>query len=362
MKRFAIVCYKYSIEVSPFLKNLCSYLVDAGFGQTDIYIDKLYRDKKASVPGAKLILETSGLLGDLFSKKDKKSFEKWLAGKLDYQKYGYIVAVDYQSLDLAIKAGVPISKIIYISFEGTEFMRAYDIQEVKQNIEGCGMHIIASKERADEINKYLDTYMDFQIVPVSMRPGMAMASFQDEGLNLIYSGYFTDWGCVLEAIDLYKQALGSVSCKLTLQGHAMATDDYLNQVKREAAKVENIIMDENYYDDEEHLHLIGSHNIGFAMYKNLTGTDNFENMLFSSGKIASYLWGGLAVVTNLEDELTRHPPFILVNDFSPDDFLQGVHHFLSNQQTYVMKAHKLAEERYNFDKFIEPVIDKLSNE
>lgn len=355
---FAIICYLYEIETSPFLKSLCSYFYDKGYDSTDVFVYKLGRSNLLSQKGI-CVVKFNSIIVDVLNKYLLLSMQVLyvllLKVYLKTRDYKYIFAVDYQSLNFINKVSFPLDKVIFLSMEGTDYMRLYPLSEVLKTLPKCRSYIIASKERGQEINDFLKLNLPFTYFPISLRPKTQITKPLSSNLNIIYSGYFAKWSALEDLIDSYINSFLANQLHLYLQGHFYGTGDYLQAIKTKVDLYSNITIDTNYYSDDEHSVLLSNFDIGIAFYKNLTGTDNFENLIFSSGKIASYLWAGLAVMTNIDCALTKIFPFIFVEDLNAENFQNGLTLFQNNKEEFRRSAYKLAQAKYNFDTYMDEI-------
>jgi len=353
--KYALVCYSYSIEVSPFLTNLCSYLYENENVRTDIYLDTLVRHKSFTLDGANLFILKFPYFEKLLNRKidfKKKYFVFLLNVFLSFKRYSHIFVVDYLALDILRKTNYPLRKVTYISFEGTDYMHGFEKSMIKRSLTKCHSQIIASSERAERINAYLQSNIQFYLFPISIRPKRVIKHNESATLKMIFSGYFAEWSAIEELIFLFRHGNYKSAASLLIQGHAMGTKDYYTRIKQLAENQENIAVDSGYYTENEHYEMLSNNDIGIAFYKNLTGTDNFENLIYSSGKIASYLWAGLAVMTNIDCPLTHRRPFLFVREFSMVDFTESCNKYQNNRNSFKESAFRLANEKYNFDTYM----------
>lgn len=354
---FSIICYSYSFEVSPFLKSICSYFYDNGFGETDVFIDKLERSNLSSQKGVNIITWMSPKLIRFFRVDLNVLFFFSLKLLLKENRYKYVLAVDFLSLNLINKNLFPLNEVIFLSFEGTDYMRHFPKQDVVNILSKCQTHLIASKERGKEINDFFRLNINFIYFPISLRPAIEMIKQVSLFPKIIFSGYFAEWSALGDLIDLFINSDLSNKSNLYLQGHFYGTDEYLKTIKGKIASQTNIAIDNSYYSDKNHHELLSKFDIGIAFYKNIQGVDNFENLIFSSGKIASYLWAGLAVMTNIDCELTKNFPFIFIGNLEPRNFINGLKIFQNNKDEIYKSAYILAETNYNFDTYMADIFD-----
>ncbi len=363
-----LVCYYYSFEVSPTLKNICSFLYDNGWGAAEVYVEDLYREKNISVHGAEIINLGKDKFTSAFCRirktlgwPVKRKAVKWLFEKALKKrlKQDYLVfAVDFVALDILNNIGFDLSRVIFLSLESIDYLKHYRKSYVVRLLQDCAMRVVQSKERGDDINKYLNTALDFEYLPVSYRPMSPKPKAVDAGIKLIYSGYFANWACLLEFVSAFKKSCSGDFYSLLLQGHHMETDNYFDKIKAVTVNSSNIKLDESYYDDSSYSELLSNHDIGLAFYKNISGTGNFENMILSSGKIAVYLWNGMAVFTNIKDKMTEEPPFVYFDSIDEEKIKKSIELVNMNRRLFAEAAYALAEKTYNFDVYFGKIVSR----
>jgi len=361
--RIAVVSYRYSIEVSPTLKNICSYLYDYGFGPVDVFVDRLYRKKDYRAYGANIttlqdkFLDWGPLRNLPRSPAEKKAFQIFLRENL--VDYDVVFAAEFLSVAMLHNAGFDLSRVVCLNLEGADFIRHGNDFTI-ECLPRCAFFIAPSKERADDLQKYLGANLDFEYLPVSLRPVELKGRSHCDELNIIYSGYFAEWAGLLEFLEAYRKSGAYEYSSLLLQGHSMGTDGYLEAIRKDAEIVPRLKIDTSFYEDKDYMDLLAKQDVGVAFYKNLEGTENFTNLIFSSGKIASYLWSGLAVLTNVEAPETKYPPFIYVRDFSEHEIKQGLRYVRDNRKLFCDSAYELASKKYNFDTCIKRIVERVS--
>ncbi len=361
--RIAVVSYRYSVEVSPTLKNICSYLYDHGFGQVDVFVDRLYRKENYRAYGANIItlldkfLDWRPLRNLSGSPAEKKAFQIFLRENL--VDYDVVFAAEFSNVAMLHNAGFDLSRVVCLNLEGADSIRHGKDLPIERLLH-CAFFIAPSKERADDLQKYLGANLDFEYLPVSLRPVELKGRSHCDELNIIYSGYFAEWAGLLEFLEAYRKSGAYEYSSLLLQGHSMGTDGYLEAVRKDAEIVPRLKIDTSFYEDKDYMDLLAKQDVGIAFYKNLEGTENFTNLIFSSGKIASYLWSGLAVLTNVEAPETKEPPFIYVRDFSEHEIKQGLHYVRDNRKLFRDSAYELASKKYNFDTCIKRIVERVS--
>jgi hypothetical protein len=357
----ALVSFCYAIEVAPTIQNICSYLYEHDFGVIDVFVDRLYRHREVELAGVNLINADQKPprptpLRRLLRIDEKRAFAAFLNKRI--HDYSLVFAVDFVSLDLLHRTGFDLSKVVFISFEGIDFMREYGREHAAKLISKCAFSVVQSKERGHDIERYLGDEVDFEYLPVSLRPVPKRDKERSHKLKLVYSGYFADWAYLLEFLRGYQQSRSYECAELILQGHAMGTDKYVEQVNMIIKGIPGVTVDTSYYAEEEHHALLAANDVGLAFYKDLTGTGNFDNLILSSGKIAAYLWNGLAVFTNVVAPETEHPPFVYMGDFSGATITNGVESVLANRELYKTSAYELAARNYNFNYYMSDIIQR----
>lgn len=361
--RCAIVCYEYSYEISPFLNSLCSYIFDKTGLAVDVIIDALQREKNFKATYAHMIVADGFYRKIFFGFNKQLRFIKLLRRQFLKESYKIIFAADFLSLHYIEKTGVDLSSVIFLSLEGNNYIGQFKVAYVTSCLSKCQRLVLADEEREKDLKTSLglrDTH--FYHLPVSLRPIKVNPDIKKREKNgpcLIYSGYFAEWGCVKEMITLFKSLPHTLNATLRLQGHYMGTNAYLDEVNNMIRGTQNITLDLNYYSEDAHSALLAGNDIGLAFYKDVANDGNFKNILFSSGKIATYLWNGLPVITNLDNEITRQPPFILVEIDNATMFSEGIVSYMADPDTYRQAAHCIAEKYYNFDKHADKVFHDI---
>jgi hypothetical protein len=348
----SMICYRYAFKVSPILKNICSYLYDVEGTMVDVIVEDIYSDEKFESLGVKIV--NTGDKSDykfylrLLLLMDKKSrFLHEVRSRIN--QYSRVFAVDFQSLDILHTAGYDLSKVIFLSLEGTDYLQHFDKSYAAEILARCALCIVQSRERADDINDYLSCSVEFEYLPVSCRFQTLDRSPGHGRLQLIYSGYFAEWACLSEFLAAYQESRSYEISSLLLQGHSIGTDEYLSRIKSEAAGIPATVVDTSYYSDVAHAGVLGQYDVGLAFYKNIHATANFENLILSSGKIATYLWNGLAVLTNIRSKYSNMPPFVFVDLSDPSGLSRAVERIDADRDLFMNAAHELADRVYNFD-------------
>ena len=114
-------------------------------------------------------------------------FDNWLfAARLKKIIFGYDLAfcMEFWSLDAVSKTGFPLSRCIYSSLEGLACTRPFELEYVRQLISGCAFSIIPCEESGKDIEKHLGINLDWEYVPVSIRPPVGMTDIKKKNSAL----------------------------------------------------------------------------------------------------------------------------------------------------------------------------------
>lgn len=357
-----MICYGYAFEVSPTLNNICSYLFDKDGRRVDLYLDRMRRGQPADFPHVTIVdVESRDLLKRLlggFMRLDRRRFfVSHVAGEL--ADYDILFAADFNSLALLDEMGADLSRVVYISLESTDYINLYPLEYAKSVLKQCAFCLIQSPERAADLISHLEIPLHFEYLPVSLRPCTVGFRKPAAKIRLLYSGYLAGWATLGDCITSFVNSSLQDRVTLTLHGHSMGTEEYVERLRQMSAGVEGITIDTGFYDEEQYRRMLSEHDIGIAFYKNIHGTPNFENMVLSSGKIAQYLWSGLPVISNIFHKETAGPPFIALDLPEPDSLRLAIETFAEKRDVYVEKAYEMAKSRYNFDTYMDRVYEKL---
>lgn len=382
--KIGVYTHNYSPEVSPVVKGLLSYLalnkVDVNLIVNSLGIDSNF--KLQDVPIIELIPSEfhfrKPIMGESSNKvlrKIRKSANTLIDQSIDILNkrklraiitgYDLVIAIEWYALIELYEVGYPISKIIYFSLEAEDNFGRCDKNLVIRLLSQCAFCIIQSKEREEGLKNFLGIDIEFEHLPVSMRPIDVSLIKQEKDIGnnsdirIIYSGYFAEWACITEFIDGYTALSMKVPLSLAIHGHYLGTEQYLERIRSSQAKAKNLSISTDYLNDDAHIKYLSQFNIGLAFYKSISGTSNWENLLFSSGKIASYLWAGLAVMTNIKTPRTLVPPFLYLNDFSGFEIKNQLEKYLSQADKFHQSALEFAFEFYNLDKYMDTIIRRL---
>lgn len=360
MPRSVIVSIRYAVETSPTVKNLAQLLHASGH-EVVIVIDMFYRNVQFQPDYAEVVSLKDSLPLNALRLMNRLPFGKAALGKyfmrreLKRQLQGadHLFLVEAFSLGALMDVGVDVSRAAFMFLENTQMLSivAQTQPRVQEEVLKCAVHIIQSKERGADVNRALNASLSFSYLPVSLRPLSALPSPNGDTLKVVFSGYFAPWSQVLETIDLAHALRTKLSLTLTMRGHIVGDSDYLDQVKQkmDALNVHDIAtLDTSYLSDADHLPFLASHHVGVAFY-GPAESDNWENLIFSSGKIATYLWAGLPVLTDVDDALTYDWPFINIKQHSLETITAMLREVVAHPETYRAKARAMAEQYYNFD-------------
>jgi hypothetical protein len=360
----AMICYRYAFKVSPTLKNICAYLYEVEGTTVDVIVDDIHCDENLQLPGVKVVDICAEpcfrfFLNPLFRMDKKKRFLRTVKSRIG--GYSRVLVVDFLALEMLGSIGHDLSNVIFISLEGTEYIQQYDKAYAADLLSRCAFCIVQSRERASAINNYLSSSIIFEYLPVSCRYQALNRTPGRGRLELIYSGYLAEWACLSELMAAYQHSRSYEISSLLLQGHSFGTNNYVARVKREAACIPRVAVDTSYYSDAAHAQLLAEYDAGLAFYRNIHGTDNFENLILSSGKIASYLWNGLAVLTNVDSEYSTKPPFVFV-DLNDDTILRNaLEGIAADRELFMNAAHEMANKLYNFDIYMAVVYARMQS-
>lgn len=367
-----IVCIRYAVEISPTIKNLAQVLHEAGH-EVVVVMDHFYR----GVPFQPSYARVIGLYESIhpiihrlfhYFPRLRNAFKGSLilSGlRREMKGHHHVFIVEGASLSALKDISVNYSHAAYLFMENTQMLHeaAKTDPEVYDRLKKCAVHVIQSKERGDNVNADLGTAFQFSYLPVSQRPVSpnTTPSTQD-ALQIIFSGYFAPWSMVLELVQMAAQWKEGTALHLRLQGHLFGDSTYLNDVKTSIDEhhLQSVAtIDTGYVSDEDYLTMLSSHHVGVAFYGSGENS-NWENLIFSSGKIASYLWAGLPVITNLGDPLTVDFPFIDVVHHTPEEVVQRLKQILQQPSMHREKALEFARRYYNFDQHAQDLLFRMN--
>lgn len=370
MPRSVIVSIRYAVETSPTVKNLAQLLRACGHDVV-IVIDMFYRNVQFQPDYAQVVsLKDSLPLNALrlinripFGKEAIAKYFMRRELKRQVQKADHLFLVEAFSLGAVMEVGTDVSRAAFMFLENTQMLSivAQTQPRVNQEVLKCAVHIIQSKERGADVNRSLNAALNFSFLPVSLRPVAALAAPRGDTLKIVFSGYFAPWSQVLETLDLVHQLRTMLPLQLNMRGHIVGDSDYLDQVKQkmDALQLHDIAtLDTTYLSDAEHLPFLASHHVGVAFY-GPAESDNWENLIFSSGKIATYLWAGLPVLTDVDDDLTADWPFINIKKHSITQVASMLREAVAQPEDYRAKARAMAQQYYNFDAHAHSMLQRM---
>ena len=387
--RIAILSYHYSVEFSPTIKALATYLAGQGH-RVEIFTDRLCRSKTFRLRGVAVHTNSttrphfarrllSRMLRDFHLRppNPRVGDGEFRASALpQVRRADWVICVDSHSLESLWRDGFNLRRVVYICLEGLQdFCYLSDRPRVvKRLLTSCAFCIAASGARAADIMKELNATIDFEYLPVSLRPDTTPLDPRprlsaDGPIRLVYSGYFADWALLPDLVRAFQGILRTIPfATLLLQGHHVYTDDHVDMIRGLVRQVPGVTIDTAFYNDGEHRELLCQHDVGIALYAhqgheaaqtNPWVYDNWQNLLFSSGKIASYLWAGLPVLTNIRDAACDRPPFLKVSDISARALIDAVGRLFEQQAVYRSAARRCADEHYNFDRHMDRIMERL---
>lgn len=358
--RVAIVSIGYGVEISPVAKNLASYLRDHQY-LVDIIVDNLYVNQDFNIEGVTLVnYSTPLLISKLKGIKRRvihriKELTVLYRLKLALPRYKWVICVEAYSLIYVSQSGCSTSKIIYYFLENTQIIASLDKSGLLAGkLKDIPWYLIPSIEREQSVLKKLKLNGTFIHLPVSLRPQEERNEIINESVTLIHSGYFASWTFLFEFTDEVTKRDNSGLFELVLHGHAVGTELYLNQITSlilDRKRQSNVSINLEHLADVDHIKYLRSFNIGIALYKQDSDDDNWQDLMFSSGKIATYLWAGLPVITNIRNSYTNKEPFLFINEITFDNIQIAVELYKSNRLGYHQAAYQFARIHYNFDKY-----------
>jgi hypothetical protein len=276
--------------------------------------------------------------------------------KAQLSQYDCVYAMEIHSLVLLFKSGLNLDKVIYFSLESDQIINEYDKKYVTKLLKQCYSCVIQCKERGDDFKRKLQLDVDFQYLPVSLRPVKLIRKIHEESieqpLKIVYSGFFSEWSCLEEFLTQVANTELLAKSQITLQGHALGTERYFAELVSKFAHYDNIRFNSEFIEDSKFLQFLKEFDIGLAFYNGNKALSNWNNLLYASGKIACYLWAGLAVMTNVDTEATKEPPFIFIDTFCKSNIEQRLHEYNKKNSDYQMAAIEFARRYYNLDGYM----------
>ena len=376
--RIAIVSIRYGIEVSPVVKGIALYGQQREDAVT-ILVDRLYRDPSfhlqgilvntlvpvwlekahAKVRGWRPFRGRSRILSAL-SRLQEEEIVRKLRSRA--KTFDFVFSVEIGPLRFLTEAGFDLGRVAFLSLESVDSLQHYDRRTVNALLSQVAFCMIQSPAREKDLIDYLGISLDCEFLPVSMMPPRHRRKKSRTGakpLRLVHSGYFAPWSNVLELVEAFLSPGSPDNVELVLQGHFMGTEDYRDKVLGEARSSDRIRIDTNYYDDDAHAQFLAQFDIGIAFYPNVRVSKNWENLIFSSGKIAAYLWAGLAVITNIRHDLTCDAPFLYVENLSPESLHKALDRYQAAPDRYHRTAIEIAERHYDICQYLDRIWERI---
>lgn len=376
--RIAIVSARYGIEISPVVKGIALY----GKQREDtvtILVDRLWRDPSFHLQGIPI-----HTLVPVWLEKAQAIVRGWrpfrgqsrILSALGYMQRketvrrlrsrastcDFVFSVEIAALHLLAEAGFDLGQVAFLSLESMDWLQHYDRRTVNALLSEAAFCMIQSPARGKDLIDYLGISLDFEFLPVSMIPPRHKRKKSQTGvktLRLVHSGYFAPWSNALELVEAFLRSGFSDDVELVLQGHFMGTEDYRDKVLQGAHGSARIQIDTNYYDDDAHAQFLAQFDVGIAFYSNVSGSKNWENLIFCSGKIAAYLWAGLAVITNIRHDLTCDAPFLYVENLRPESLRKALNHYRAAPDRYHRTAIEIAERHYDIRRYLDRIWERI---
>lgn len=380
-----MVCVNYLPSISTVLSHVCVYLSNEQKKPIDLFISGISSDLIDSNDDRHIIslIPPSIIKFQSYQIQIRWSWKvnQWINKKLTsikqyildlallinlkrkINRYNFIICVEFYSLYWLEKIGFNMQKVCFFSLESTDALKIVGkTQRILNALANCAFTVTQSKERGDDFNKELDLNLDMEYLPVSISPKSLILDKnknKNENCKLVYSGYIDEWACLKEFILSFKSTINEDQCNLLIHSYNSDRSNYFDVLKNTAKDRSNIMFDVKYYDEKKHFAMLSSMDIGIALYSNVNNSINWQNLIFSSGKIANYLWAGLAVITNIESELTSKPPFLKITNLKPSEISIVINQFNSSRDLYRTKAIEVADKYYNLDVYMGNIIDKV---
>lgn len=377
-----VVVRRYGLETSPTVKGICAYFADRGT-RCLIITDELLRERSFTIPGTELLIAVP----HRWSTAREESAARWLKrvpflrGRLlqrvremfrigREQRFraalaatipadSIIYCIEFHSLRSALASGIDPSSIVYVSLELEQQMLPYPAEECRRQLESCRGCIVQSQERAADLNRFLGSSIQFSLLPVSRIPAPGTPRKASERVSLVFSGYFARWSCLEETVSAFLSLHSPSVRSLMVQGHAVGTEEYYGTVQRMAATDDRITLTTDYFDDDAHLQFLRGFDIGLALYQPDSDIANWNNLVLSSGKIATYAWAGLAIITNIDAPMTKVPPFLFVPSITAEELGRCVELYAGDREQYHRASRELAERYYDLFARMRPIEERF---
>lgn len=386
-ERVAVFSHDYPIGGSPTIKGIVAYLADHS-GSLDLLVDELDQSRTIKLPAnlhtqfvvprlyyaivgalhrGLVLIRVPGRLRSFYivMYRALAKFLAYLTLRRSIHQYDLVFCIEAHSLFILKRAGYPLSKVIFFSLESDQILREYDKDKSSRYISDCLMRVTQSKERGIGLSRYLGRDLQYEYLPVSRIPVNVVenGSSAHATTALIFSGLFADWSHLNEFVGAYSSIKPDDRRSLTIQGYPVRKDDeYYRSILSAVNYCPSILFDQKFYDDDEHMMLLSKHDIGLALYKEYEGNANWvkNEFIYCSGKLATYLWARLAIITNIRTPLTMKPPFLYIEQITPQAILECVLRFEDSPLRYRNAAYELARKQYDIFEHMRKIDSKLS--
>lgn len=357
-----VVSIDYTVEISFTVKNLCAYFRDRGYAvnlvtdsliRSDFHIQgvSVFNLKCEKVAPQRFALINSWLEYRR-NKKLSKSLRKLMAPDAT------ILCIEAKSLFALNSAQVELGKVVYFFLENLQVVDSVTKGRAlfETLVTKCKTLVIQSKERGKDVNDDLSVPLNYVYMPVSFRPEYSTQKvLPAKGeIKMIYSGYIAEWAMLLPFIESLQGLPCEMQWSLTIHGHAIGTEHYLDKLNNYVqvnGMGHKVNYDPTFIEDEGYAQYLSQYDVGVAFYGSGDNSSNWKNLIFSSGKIASYLWAGLGIITNIREDISEKAPFLLVEQFQTAVVEKIMGEFLKAPDTYYRTSREFAQLHYNFDTY-----------
>ncbi len=370
----AVVSFRYPVERSPTVKGIVEYLAARGFASA-LFVESASAELRAELPTPHLvtlltpaasrardcILRAAACLKEIpvVGRGLYRRLTAGLAAALTWpaaralratiRAYDLVYCVEAHSLFLLDRVKFPLDRCVYVSLELQQIIAEYGMRRAAPLVERCAVRLVQSPERAGLLNRSLGRVLRYRYMPVSTAPYSPARSDRSGGgpIRLVYSGYIAKWSHLRDFLLAYREIEKEMPVTLTVHGHSEGTEEYLEEIRSLVACLRTARFDEEPMSERTHRQFLETYDVGVGLYMPAPGNDNWKGLLQSSGKIASYLWSGLAVITNIVDDDTRSLPFLFVGEPSAEELLGALRAFTSHRQACASEALRYAREHFN---------------
>ncbi len=378
--RTAVLSFGYPIERSPTVKGIIEYLVKRGF-EPDVILESANHHLLAELPTSRVVqllprwvlwvrarvmsaaavLQGAPVIGRGAFRRIRSFLDAVMWWPAAYrlrrigQTYDLVYCIEAGSLFLIDAAKIPLGRCIYVSLELQQIISVYGCRKAGELLAKCAVRLVQSPERALLLNKALGRVLEYQYLPVSTVPYAPTRRCQSNGgpIRLVYSGYIARWSHLKEFLLAYRDVEREMPVTLTVHGHSYGTGEYLREILALLADLPTARFEERPMSEREHQEFLEDFDVGVALYQPVAGNDNWKGLLKSSGKIAAYLWSGLAVLTNLADEDTRNVPFLFTDQLTHGAVRDALRAYQLSRDSCVSLALRYATEHYNIYTYLD---------